>query len=179
MNKLIILDRDGVINIDSPNYIKSAAEWNPIKSSIKAISMLKNAGFKVAIATNQSAVGRGYINHDILTDIHDKMLREVSNNGGNIDKIFICPHAPEDSCGCRKPKPRMLIDCMNHFNVTPSENVYFVGDSWRDIEAATKAKIQPILVLTGNGKKTISDHQEHLKEIKVFKDLYEFVCTII
>ncbi len=151
--KLVILDRDGVINHDSKQFIKSPAEWRPIPGSIDAIAKLSQAGYRVIIATNQSGIGRGLFDMDTLNAIHEKMHRAVQQAGGRIDAIFYCPHPIEDDCKCRKPKTGMFERIARCFNVdligTPS-----VGDSLRDLQAAAAVGARPLLVLTGKGTQT-------------------------
>jgi D-glycero-D-manno-heptose 1,7-bisphosphate phosphatase len=151
--KLVILDRDGVINHDSPEHIKSPDEWMPIPGSLDAIARLTQAGYQVAVATNQSGVGRGLFEMATLNAIHDKMHRAVGLVGGRIDAVFYCPHAMEANCRCRKPKPGLLEDIGKRFN-TSLKNVPCIGDSQRDLEAAAAVGGQPILVLTGKGALT-------------------------
>ncbi len=174
---LIILDRDGVINLDSPDYIKSPQEWHAIEGSLTAIAKLNNAGFTVVIATNQSGVGRGYYDAETLRAIHQKMQDELYSLGGHIDKIYYCPHTPEDNCSCRKPKPGMLYQIQQDFPMLFPEAI-FVGDSWRDIQAAQAVCCKAVLVKTGNGKKTLSMHPK-LTCIPVYKNLTEFVNTLL
>ncbi len=171
--KLIILDRDGVINYDSPDYIKSAEEWLPINSSIHAIARLHQAGYTVAVATNQSGVGRGYFSHEILTAIHQKMLNTVKAAGGHIDKITLCPHTPDARCTCRKPQPGLLQEISKHYECS-LDHIAFVGDSLKDIQAAQRAGCQPILVKTGNGLKTLQQLEPN-DEIQVYEDLADYV----
>lgn len=152
--KLIILDRDGVINFDSPQYIKSPAEWKPIPGSVEAIAKLCQAGFRVVIATNQSGVGRALFEMDTLNAIHEKMHKAVASAGGRIDAIFFCPHAAEDHCTCRKPKPGMFKRISECFNLS-LQGVPAVGDALRDLEAAQASGCTPILVRTGKGEKTL------------------------
>ena len=151
--KLVILDRDGVINHDSASYIKSPAEWKPIPGSLEAIALLNQAGYRVLVATNQSGIGRGLFDMATLNAIHDKMHRALGLAGGRIDGIFYCPHAQDAGCNCRKPKPGLLEEIGRRFGVS-LEGVPFIGDSLRDIEAALAVGAQPVLVLTGKGKKT-------------------------
>ena len=151
--KLVILDRDGVINHDSTSYIKSPAEWKPIPGSLEAIALLNQAGYRVLVATNHSGVGRGLFDMATLNAIHDKMHRALGLAGGRIDGIFYCPHAQDAGCNCRKPKPGLLEEIGRRFGVS-LEGVPFIGDSLRDIEAALAVGAQPVLVLTGKGKKT-------------------------
>ena len=138
MIKLIILDRDGVINEDSPDFIKSPQEWHAIPGSLEAIALLNKANIFVAIASNQSGLARGYFTEETLQKIHQKMLTELKKHDGHIDKIFYCPHEPDDQCNCRKPKPGMLLQAFHYFNLKPQE-ACFVGDSQRDQDAALAA----------------------------------------
>jgi len=151
--KLVILDRDGTINHDSDQYIKSPAEWKPIKGSLEAIARLSQNGWRVVVATNQSGIGRGLFEMATLNAIHDTMHRAVHHAGGRIDAIFFCPHAGDANCECRKPKPGMLLEIAKRMNVE-LEGVPVVGDSLRDLQAATAAGARPVLVLTGKGRKT-------------------------
>jgi D-glycero-D-manno-heptose 1,7-bisphosphate phosphatase len=144
---LIILDRDGVINYDSPDYIKSPEEWHPIPGSLEAIAQLNQAGHTVVIATNQSGIGRGYYNVETLQAIHAKMLAALAAVGGHIDGIFYCPHKPEDHCDCRKPKPGLLLQIAEKFH-TDFKDAVFIGDSWRDVEAAQAVHCKAVLVTT-------------------------------
>jgi D-glycero-D-manno-heptose 1,7-bisphosphate phosphatase len=151
--KLIILDRDGVINQDSEQFIKNTTEWKPIPGSLEAIAKLNHAGYRVVVASNQSGIGRGLLDMGALNAINDKMYRVLAQVGGRIDALFYCPHAAEANCDCRKPKPGMFIDIAQRFNVDLA-GVPSVGDSLRDLQAAAAAGAQPILVLTGKGAKT-------------------------
>ena len=151
--KLVVLDRDGTINHDSDQYIKSPAEWKPIKGSVEAIARLTQAGFRVVVATNQSGLARGLFDMATLNAIHDAMHRAVHQAGGRIDAIFFCPHADEANCDCRKPRPGMLLEIAKRLNVD-LEGVPAVGDSLRDLQAAATAGARPVLVLTGKGRKT-------------------------
>jgi D-glycero-D-manno-heptose 1,7-bisphosphate phosphatase len=151
--KLIVLDRDGVINHDSAAYIKSPNEWRPIAGSLNAIARLNQAGFHVIVATNQSGLGRGFFDMAALNAIHDKMHKALAQAGARVDAIYFCPHAAADNCLCRKPKPGMLEDIAHRLN-TPMAGVPVVGDSLRDLQAAATVDAQPLLVLSGNGRKT-------------------------
>lgn len=151
--KLVILDRDGVINHDSDAYIKGPDEWRPIAGSLEAIAKLTQAGYHVVIATNQSGVGRGLFEMATLNAIHEKMHRAVGHAGGRIDAVFYCPHAEEANCSCRKPKTGLLEEIGRRFNVSLT-GIPCIGDALRDLEAASAVGAQPILVLTGKGKKT-------------------------
>jgi D-glycero-D-manno-heptose 1,7-bisphosphate phosphatase len=178
--KLIILDRDGVINQDSKDYIRGPKDWEPIPESLPAIARLTQAGFRVAIATNQAGIGRGYYTDQDLEAIHAKMHLAVENCGGKIDWISYCPHAPDANCACRKPKPGLLHQIFDHFGITALEEpIYFIGDSLRDLEAAIKVHCIPLLVLTGNGIKTAAQLPSHLAQVQQFQDLAAAVSFIL
>ena len=151
--KLAILDRDGTINQDSDQYIKSPAEWKPIPGSLEAIARLTQGGWRIAVATNQSGIARGLFDMSTLNAIHAEMHRAVGQAGGRIDAIFFCPHAADSNCECRKPKPGLLREIGTRFDVD-LKGVPMVGDALRDIEAAAAVGAQPYLVLTGKGRKT-------------------------
>ncbi|MDX9885853.1 D-glycero-beta-D-manno-heptose 1,7-bisphosphate 7-phosphatase [Thauera sp.] len=151
--KLIILDRDGVINVDSDQFIKSPDEWKPIPGSLEAIARLNQWGWRVVVASNQSGVGRGLFGMDTLNAINDKMVRSLAQVGGRLDAIFFCPHAADSTCDCRKPKPGLLLQIGERFNVDLA-GVPVVGDSLRDLQAAVAAGAKPYLVLTGKGEIT-------------------------
>ena len=151
--KLVILDRDGVINYDSEHFIKSVAEWKALPGSPEAIAKLTQTGYRVVVATNQSGIGRGLFDMDTLNAMHDKMHRAVQAAGGRIDAVFYCPHTADSNCNCRKPKPGMMERIADCFNVD-LKGVYAVGDSLRDLEAAVAVGARPFLVLTGKGAKT-------------------------
>ncbi len=150
---LVILDRDGVINVDSEQFIKNPAEWKPIDGSLEAIARLNHMGYRVVVASNQSGIGRGLFDMGTLNAINDKMYRALSHLGGRIDALFFCPHAADANCECRKPKAGMLIEIAQRFNVDLT-GVPAIGDSLRDLQAAAAVGAQPILVLTGKGEKT-------------------------
>lgn len=149
MFKLIVLDRDGVINQDSPAYIKSPEEWHAIPGSLEAIATLTQHGYKIAIATNQAGIARQHFTLETLELIHKEMLNQIAMVGGRIDGIFICPHKPEDNCTCRKPKPGLLLQAAQQFNVSPAE-MLFIGDAMRDMLAAQACGVMSILVKTGH-----------------------------
>jgi len=153
--QLAILDRDGVINYDSPNYIKSPDEWQALPGSLEAIAKLSQAGWTVVVATNQSGLARGLFSVQTLNAIHAKMREQVVAAGGFIDAIFICPHHPDDQCLCRKPAPGLFQDIAKRYD-TPLLGVPTVGDSLRDLLAGTQAGCQPWLVLTGNGNQALA-----------------------
>ena len=152
--KLIILDRDGVINYDSELFIKSPQEWIPIPGSLEAIARLKHAGYRVVVATNQSGVARGKFDMMTLNAIHQKMHTSAQQAGGEIDAIFFCPHAAVDNCDCRKPKAGMLHAIARRLNVS-LKGVPTVGDSLRDLQAGFVVGCTPFLVRTGKGEKTV------------------------
>ena len=167
--KLIILDRDGTINQDSDQYIKSPAEWKPIKGSLEAIARLTQAGYRIVVATNQSGIASGLFDMATLNAIHDALHRAVGQAGGRIDAIFFCPHAADSNCECRKPRPGMLREIAKRLNVS-LEGVPMVGDALRDVQAAAAVGARPILVLTGKGRKT-RDSGELPEGTEVFADL--------
>ncbi|WP_168792585.1 D-glycero-beta-D-manno-heptose 1,7-bisphosphate 7-phosphatase [Paraburkholderia aromaticivorans] len=152
--KVVILDRDGVINVDSDAFIKSPDEWVALPGSLEAIARLNQAGYRVAIATNQSGIGRGLFDMNALNAMHLKMHRMAATVGGRIDAVFFCPHTAEDHCECRKPKPGMLKMIAERFEVDP-EHTPVVGDSLRDLQAGASLGHPAHLVLTGKGRKTL------------------------
>jgi D-glycero-D-manno-heptose 1,7-bisphosphate phosphatase len=177
MFKLAILDRDGVINRPSAAYVKSVEEWRPLPRSIESVAQLSKAGFKIAIATNQSAIGRGLFDVGELNAMHRKMNRAVEEAGGKIDAVFFCPHLATVNCECRKPKPGMLLDILQRFGL-PATEAFMVGDNERDILAAKAANVHPYLVLTGNGMTTKS--ALNLKQdVEIFDDLSATVAHIL
>jgi len=151
--KLVILDRDGVINFDSAQFIKNPAEWKPIPGSLEAIAKLNHAGYRVVIATNQSGIGRGLFDMDTLNSIHEKMHKALFAVGGRVDAIFYCPHAADSACECRKPKPGMFKRISETLNIDLT-GVPAIGDSLRDLQACTALGCQPVLVMSGKGEKT-------------------------
>lgn len=175
--KLVILDRDGVINQDSDQFIKNPEEWKPVPGSLEAIARLNHTGYRVVVASNQSGIGRGLFDMGALNAINDKMYRALAQVGGRIDALFYCPHAAESDCDCRKPKPGMFLDIAQRFNVALA-GVPSVGDSLRDLQAAAAAGAQPILVLTGKGAKTKSAGAMPDNTI-VFSNLAEAVRHIV
>ncbi|MCP5266559.1 MAG: D-glycero-beta-D-manno-heptose 1,7-bisphosphate 7-phosphatase [Burkholderiaceae bacterium] len=154
--KLLILDRDGVINEDSDAYIKSPDEWHALPGALEAIARLSAAGYRIAVATNQSGVGRGLFDLETLAAINAKMQGEVHAAGGRIDAVFFCPHAPDANCECRKPRPGMVFEILRRFDVEPAE-ACFIGDSLRDLQAGHAAGCRTILLLTGKGRQTMQD----------------------
>ena len=170
--KLIILDRDGVINEDSDDYIKSADEWIPVPGSLEAIGRLTQAGYKIAVVTNQSGIARGYYDLATLEAMHEKMRRLAAGFGGKIHKIVYCPHAPGDDCDCRKPKPGMLHQIADYFD-TSLHGIVMVGDTPTDIQAARAVGATPVLVRTGKGERTLANPAlaETLAGVPVYADL--------
>jgi D-glycero-D-manno-heptose 1,7-bisphosphate phosphatase len=166
---LIILDRDGVINEDSDAYIKSPDEWAPIPGSLEAIARLHQAGYRVVIATNQSGIGRGLFDLEILNLIHRKMHRMVQESGGSIDAVFFCPDVDEANL-YRKPNPGMLLEIGRRLK-RDLKGVPVVGDSVRDIRAARAASAWPLLVRTGKGAATLARESESCANVLVFDDL--------
>jgi D-glycero-D-manno-heptose 1,7-bisphosphate phosphatase len=167
--KLIVLDRDGVINQDSEAFVKSPAEWVPLPGSLEGIATLTRAGFTIVVATNQSGVGRGLFDLTTLADIHRKMRRCIEAAGGRLAGIYVCPHRPDAGCDCRKPRPGLLRQIEDCFGCTLAGQPV-VGDSERDIEAARAVQARPILVRTGNGRQTEKALQ-YMDIIEVFDDL--------
>ncbi|TAN46988.1 MAG: D-glycero-beta-D-manno-heptose 1,7-bisphosphate 7-phosphatase [Methylococcaceae bacterium] len=172
----IILDRDGVINQDSDNFIKSPAEWNPLPRSIEAMALLNRHGFRIAVLTNQSGIARGYFDLATLAAMHDKLHRLLQQAGGRVERIYVCPHGPDDGCACRKPKPGLFqqfaADTGADLRDLPA-----IGDSYRDLQAAAAVGCQPILVKTGKGRRTLAQHP-HLP-YPVYEDLYDAAQHLI
>jgi D-glycero-D-manno-heptose 1,7-bisphosphate phosphatase len=167
--RLVILDRDGVINEDSDDFVKSEDEWIPIPGSLESITRLNHAGIPVAIATNQSGIGRGLFTLHDLNRMHAKFQRELARFGGHIDGIFFCPHTPEARCTCRKPAPGLLRSISQRFGL-PLAGIPVIGDSKRDADAALAAGANPLLVRSGKGARTLADHPE-LHSLPCFEDL--------
>lgn len=174
--KLIILDRDGVINHDSDDYIKSPGEWIPIRRSLQAVALLKNSGWTVAIATNQSGISRGLFTVDTLSSIHERMNSTLNEYNTSIDYLVWCPHGPNDDCDCRKPKPGLYYQISSFFNCSLS-NVPVIGDSKRDLDAAFAVGAKPVLVKTGKGEKTLVNG--HLpRDTVIYNDLLDAVTAL-
>ncbi|MDX1335844.1 MAG: D-glycero-beta-D-manno-heptose 1,7-bisphosphate 7-phosphatase [Gammaproteobacteria bacterium] len=171
--KLIVLDRDGVINYDSDDYIKSVDEWIPLPGSLEAIARLNRAGYTVAVATNQSGIARGYYDLDALQAMHRKMRYGLEELGGELGMIAYCPHGPDDACDCRKPLPGMLNQIAAHYNVS-MESVPVVGDSLRDLEAAMAVGAHPVLVRTGKGERTLAKGGLP-DDLEIYDDLAQYV----
>jgi len=175
--KLVILDRDGVINQDSDDYIKSPQEFVPIAGSLEAIARLKQAGYLVVVATNQSGIGRGLFDLETLDAMHDKLRKMLAEVGGSIDGVFFCPHAPNEGCECRKPRPGLLLQISKQFDM-PLADVPAIGDSLRDLESAQAVGARPILVRTGKGERTLAKG-EGLDGVPVYHNLCEAVDALL
>ena len=175
--RLIVLDRDGVINYDSEQFIKSPDEWRPVPGSLEAIARLNHAGYRVVVATNQSGIGRGLFDMSMLNSIHGKMYKALAHAGARVDAIFFCPHTADATCECRKPKAGMLLEIGKRFN-TELTGVPCVGDSLRDLQAAEAVAARPMLVLTGKGEKTLRDGN-FPKNTEIFPDLAFAVSALL
>lgn len=176
--KVIILDRDGVINQDSDNFIKSVDEFIPLPGSVEAIAKLKHAGYKVFIATNQSGIFRGLYDVATLNAMHEKLAALLKEHDAEIDGIEYCPHGPENNCDCRKPKAGMYLKIAKQLDITDYSDIIVVGDSLRDLQAAQTINAQPYLVRTGKGERTINKG-DGLKNIPVYNDLAGFVNQLL
>lgn len=176
--KLVILDRDGVINQDSDDYIKSPDEWIPIEGSLDAIARLSRAGYHIFVATNQSGVARGLFDIETLHRIHQKMLSEIQHRGGNIDAILFCPHGPDDHCDCRKPNPGLYLE-VGRRTGHPLQGVPVIGDSYRDLQAAETVGATPILVRTGKGERTLRNHHKEIAGMTIYDDLSSAVDMML
>jgi D-glycero-D-manno-heptose 1,7-bisphosphate phosphatase len=174
----VILDRDGVINQDSDEFIKTPEEWIPIAGSLEAIERLNHNGFKVVVISNQSGIARGLLDIDDLNAIHQKMYKELDRVGGQIECVLFCPHGPNEGCNCRKPKIGLFTELESRLG-TRLENVPVIGDSFRDIQAAQDAGALPILVKTGKGKDTFKKRLDDLHGVQIFKDLAAAVESIV
>ncbi|NOY71374.1 MAG: D-glycero-beta-D-manno-heptose 1,7-bisphosphate 7-phosphatase [Gammaproteobacteria bacterium] len=175
--KLIILDRDGVINQDSDDFIKSPDEWLPIEGSLEAIAKLTQADYKVVVVTNQSGIARGFFDMDVLNNIHSKMIRLVADAGGVIDVVFFCPHSDAQNCTCRKPKAGMFEQISERFHVD-LVGVPAVGDSLRDLQAAASVRARPLLVRTGKGLRTL-EVMPDVMQVPVYDDLAAVVADLL
>jgi D-glycero-D-manno-heptose 1,7-bisphosphate phosphatase len=177
--RLILLDRDGVLNEDREDYVKSPAEVVMIPSAAAAVARLNRAGVKVALCTNQSAIGRGIITVERLERIHEHMRERLAREGARLDAIFFCAHAPWEKCGCRKPAAGMLRDALRRFGTAPADAA-MIGDSLRDLQAAKAAGCARHLVRTGNGAKTQAEGVPHdVLPVAVHDDLAAAVATIL
>lgn len=172
----VLLDRDGVINEDSEDFIKSPGEWVALPGSLEAIARLTRAGFRVVVLTNQSGIARGLFDESALNQIHAKMSAEVGAAGGSIEAVFHCPHGPSDQCDCRKPRPGMFLRFARQF-ATSLIGVPAIGDSLRDIQAASAVNASPILVRTGKGEATLRQNPD--LELPIVANLYEAATLLI
>jgi D-glycero-D-manno-heptose 1,7-bisphosphate phosphatase len=175
--KLVILDRDGVINEDSDDYIKSAEEFHFIPGSLEAIARLNQAGYRVAVATNQSGLARGYFDLDTLNTMHGKLRQALAALGGHIELIAFCPHGPDDGCDCRKPLPGLLREIGERLRINLA-GVPVIGDTLRDVEAARAVGASPMLVRTGKGERTLTNNKG-LEGVPVYADLGEAVDALL
>ena len=177
--KVVVLDRDGVINRESDEFIKSPAEWQPLPGSIEAIADLSRAGFLITLATNQSGLARGLFDLATLESIHEKFRSLVESKGGAVDGIFFCPHGPNEGCSCRKPATGLLRQIEAEFSLN-LRNRWFIGDSLRDLQAARTHGCKPVLVRTGNGTKTENLLENNgLTEVDVFDDLRQAANALL
>ena len=176
--KLIVLDRDGVINQDSDNFVKSLAEFIPLPGSLQAIADLNTAGYTIAVATNQSGIARGYYGEETLAAMHAQLARWLIEHGGRVDHIEYCPHGPDDGCDCRKPKDGMMRAIADHYGLADLAGVPVVGDSLRDLEAGRALGATPFLVRTGKGERTLAKGQG-LAGVQVFDDLAHFARWLL
>lgn len=177
-DRLVILDRDGVINQDSDAYVKSLEEWIPYPAAIEAIARLSRAGWTVAVATNQSGIARGYYGAEIVEAMHDRLRELVHEAGGEIAHIAYCPHGPDDGCGCRKPSPGLLAEIRQALTLESLEGSWMVGDSLRDLQAGEPMGCRPVLVRTGKGRQT-EDKGEGLGGAMIFDGLSDFVDWLL
>lgn len=175
--KLIILDRDGVINEDSDEYIKSPEEFIPVPGSLEAIARLNHAGYRVAVISNQSGIARKYFNTATLQSIHEKLRSLLADIGGHIDTILYCPHRPDDHCNCRKPKTGLYDELKSRLHIR-FDNTIAVGDSLRDLQAAQTVGAKPVLVKTGKGLRTLQNDSVP-KNIPVYDNLAEVVNDLL
>lgn len=175
--KLIILDRDGVINHDSDDFVKSAEEWQPIQGSLEAISRLYRGGYRIIVISNQSGLARGKFNIEALNAMHNKMHSLLAGYGGVIEAIFFCPHGPDDDCECRKPKPGLYLEIAKRLRIKLN-NVFAIGDKLSDIQAAMAAGAKPVLVRTGYGQSVVDDGAVP-EGVPVFDDLAAFVDRLL
>lgn len=176
--KLVILDRDGVINEDSDDYIKSADEWIPIEGSLEAIARLNQSGYYVAVVSNQSGIARGLFSIEALHGMHEKMNHLLQRHGGHVDVVSFCPHGPDDGCPCRKPSPGMLLQLADRLGID-LRGVPFVGDTLSDVQAATRSGATPVLVRTGKAEQLLQEREKLPESVQVFDDLRAFVDQLL
>lgn len=173
--RIIVLDRDGVINQDAEDYIKTPDEWIPLPGSLEAIGRLCAADYEVAVVTNQSGVGRGLFSSDTLERIHAKMAQSVAAFGGKLAGVYFCPHTPSDDCECRKPKPGLMRALQADLELDTLSGVPYVGDKHSDLELAAAVGARGILVRTGKGRGTASD----VTDVEIFRDLAAVVDKLL
>ena len=183
MDKWLILDRDGVVNYDSDEFIKSPDEWHPLPGSLEAIAALNAAGYRIVVITNQSGLARGLFGHDILGAIHQKFNTLLEQKGGQIERIYFCPHGPDDHCACRKPLPGLFNQFAKDFDIK-LEDIYAVGDSVRDLEAAHSAGANGVLLRTGKGEKSAQSlcalpDDNPLRHVPIYNDLASFTENLL
>ncbi len=179
---MVILDRDGVINEDRDNFVKTPDEWIPIPRSLEAIARLHRAGYQIVVITNQSGISRGLFDQSDLNRIHVRMMDYVRRHGGRVEAIFFCPHGPEDDCACRKPRSGMFVQLADRLK-SSIEGIPAIGDSLRDLEAARDAGACPVLVRTGKGKATAKALRDEtlpgLENVPVYNNLADFVDELL
>ena len=171
--KLVILDRDGVINEDSDDYIKSEDEWIPIPGSLEAIAQLNQAGYHAVVVSNQSGIARGLFTYDDLHRMHAKMNALLAQLGGHVDAVLYCPHHPDDGCPCRKPAPGLLLQLAERLSVD-LRGVPLVGDTLSDVQAASQVGAAPVMVRTGRGLRTLDEIDRVPEGVKIYNNLAEF-----
>ncbi len=183
MDKWLILDRDGVINYDSDEFIKSPEEWQPLPGSLEAIAQLNNAGYRLVVISNQSGLARNLFSKETLKAIHQKFNSLLADKGGKVERIYYCPHGPDDECECRKPLPGLFRKFADEFGVS-LKDVYALGDSVRDLQAAKEAGARSVLVRTGKGRLSEQQllalaKQNPLRSVPVYNDLASFVNHLL
>jgi len=178
--KAVLLDRDGVINFDSPDYILAPEQWLPVSGSLQAIARLSRAGIRVAICSNQSALGRGMLEQQVFQTIHAKMMLAIEEAGGEIAHVAYCPHAPGDGCACRKPLPGMINESLQVLQISAAEAL-FVGDSIRDVQAAHAAGVAAMLVQSGYGDAAaiLEKSRALMPDIRCYADLAAAVDALL
>ena len=178
--KAVLLDRDGVINFDSPDYILSPEQWRPIPGSLEAIGRLTAAGIAVAICSNQSALGRGMMDQKTFQAIHAKMILAIEEKGGEVGHVAYCPHAPDEGCGCRKPNPGLLDESMTVLGVSASDSL-MIGDNIKDVQAAHAAGVAAMLVQSGysDADKILEKSRTLIPDVKAFPDLAAAVDVLL
>jgi len=183
MDKWLILDRDGVINYDSDNFIKSEDEWRPLPGSLQAIADLNRAGYRIVVISNQSGLSRGLFDQNTLTAMHQKFTQLLAKLGGQIEHIYFCPHGPDDNCECRKPLPGLFTQFARDYAVDLN-SVAAIGDSLRDLQAAHAAGAEPILVQTGKGERSLAAIQalpdtDPLRQTRIYPDLAAYTQQLL